>query len=60
MGYDISNYRDIDRRYGTLEDWDELRDAVHAQGMKLGMDLVVNHTSDQVSAPWNGRHPQPW
>lgn len=48
MGYDISNYRDIDRRYGTLEDWDELRDALHAKGMKLVMDLVVNHTSDQV------------
>jgi alpha-glucosidase len=48
MGYDISNYRDIDRRYGTLDDWEELKDAVHAKGMKLVMDLVVNHTSDQV------------
>ena len=49
MGYDISNYRDIDRRYGSLEDWDELKDSIHKQGMKLVMDLVVNHTSDQVS-----------
>jgi glycosidase len=49
MGYDISNYRDIDPRYGTLVDWDKIRDAAHERGMKLVMDLVVNHTSDQVS-----------
>jgi hypothetical protein len=47
MGYDISDYQAIDPRYGTLEDWDKLRDAVHARGMKLVMDLVVNHSSDQ-------------
>jgi len=48
-GYDISDYRDIDPRFGTLQDWEELKDAVHAKGMKLVMDLVVNHTSDKVS-----------
>ena len=48
MGYDISNYRDIDRRYGTLKDWDAILDAVHTRGMKLVMDLVVNHTSSEV------------
>ena len=48
MGYDISNYRNIDRRYGTLEDWDAILEAVHARGMKLVMDLVVNHTSSEV------------
>ncbi|KAL7419003.1 hypothetical protein Q5752_006688 [Cryptotrichosporon argae] len=47
MGYDISNYLKIDPRYGTLEDWDAVRDACHERGMKLVMDLVVNHTSDQ-------------
>jgi glycosidase len=47
MGYDISNYRDIDRRYGTLEDWEKVRDAVHQRGMKLVMDLVINHTSEE-------------
>ncbi|KAF8164265.1 glycoside hydrolase family 13 protein [Mycena galopus ATCC 62051] len=47
MGYDISDYRDIDPRYGTLEDWDRLIAEVHARGMKLMMDLVVNHTSDE-------------
>lgn len=47
MGYDISDYQAIDPRYGTLEDWDALRDAVHERGMKLVMDLVVNHSSDQ-------------
>ena len=50
MGYDISDYRDIDSRYGTLQDWEELKEEVHSQGMKLVMDLVVNHTSDQVSS----------
>ncbi|KAG5641407.1 hypothetical protein DXG03_005275 [Asterophora parasitica] len=47
MGYDISDYRDIDPRYGTLSDWDNLLKGVHDRGMKLMMDLVVNHTSDE-------------
>ncbi|KAJ6548649.1 glycoside hydrolase family 13 protein [Mycena capillaripes] len=47
MGYDISDYRNIDPRYGTLDDWDKLLAGVHARGMKLMMDLVVNHTSDE-------------
>ncbi|KAJ8091764.1 hypothetical protein PM082_020999 [Marasmius tenuissimus] len=47
MGYDIADYRDIDPRYGTLEDWDKLLKATHEKGMKLIMDLVVNHTSDE-------------
>lgn len=38
----------IDSRYGTLEDWDRLLKAVHDRGMKLIMDLVMNHTSDEV------------
>jgi len=53
MGYDISDYRDIDHRYGTLQDWEELKDAVHDHGMKLVMDLVVNHTSNEVSGLWS-------
>lgn len=48
MGYDISDYRDIDPRYGTLADVDELIKGLHKRGMKLVMDLVVNHTSDEV------------
>ncbi|KAL1406610.1 hypothetical protein Q8F55_008316 [Vanrija albida] len=47
MGYDISDYRKIDPRYGDLNDWDALRDACHERGMKLVMDLVVNHSSDK-------------
>ncbi|KAJ6513701.1 glycoside hydrolase family 13 protein [Mycena vitilis] len=47
MGYDISDYRNIDPRYGTLDDWDKLLAGVHERGMKLMMDLVVNHTSDE-------------
>ncbi len=49
-GYDISDYRDVDPVFGTLEDLDELIAAMHARGMKLVMDLVVNHTSDEH--PW--------
>jgi oligo-1,6-glucosidase len=49
-GYDISDYRDIDPTFGTLEEFDALLDGVHARGMKLVMDLVVNHTSDEH--PW--------
>lgn len=44
-GYDISDYRDIMDDFGTLEDWEELLDALHARGIKLIMDLVVNHSS---------------
>lgn len=48
MGYDISNYQEVDPRYGTLDDWEQIKDACHERGMKLVMDLVVNHSSDQV------------
>ena len=46
-GYDISDYRDIDPMFGTLADFDRLLAQLHARGMKLVMDLVVNHTSDE-------------
>ncbi len=46
-GYDISDYEDIDPTFGTLADIDELIAQLHARGMKLVMDLVVNHTSDE-------------
>ena len=49
-GYDISDYQDIDPVFGTLADFGELLAAVHSRGMKLIMDLVVNHTSDEH--PW--------
>jgi len=72
-----SDYRDIDPKYGTLDDWDNLLQGIHKRGMKLmcvypryvgihcieillpctlflavehRMDLVVNHTSDEVTA----------
>jgi hypothetical protein len=48
MGYDVSNYCAIDSIYGTMEDVDALAAGLHARGMKFVMDLVVNHTSDQV------------
>jgi oligo-1,6-glucosidase len=49
-GYDISDYRDIDSTFGTLAQFDDLLGRVHAHGLKLVMDLVVNHTSDEH--PW--------
>ena len=49
-GYDISDYQDVDPVFGTLDDFDELLAAVHRRGMRLIMDLVVNHTSDEH--PW--------
>lgn len=49
-GYDISDYQAIDPLFGTLEDLDALIADLHGRGMKLVMDLVVNHTSDEH--PW--------
>ncbi|MCH6196582.1 alpha-glucosidase [Corynebacterium mastitidis] len=46
-GYDISDYRDIMADFGTLEDFDALLAAAHDLGLKIMMDLVVNHTSDE-------------
>lgn len=46
-GYDISDYYRIMDEFGTMDDWEELLEEVHARGMKLIMDLVVNHTSDE-------------
>ena len=46
-GYDISDYEDIDPLFGSLDDLDELIAGLHSRGMRLMMDLVVNHTSDE-------------
>ena len=46
-GYDIRDYRKIMTEFGTMEDFDELLEGIHERGMKLIMDLVVNHTSDE-------------
>ncbi|CDR21752.1 glycoside hydrolase family 13 protein [Staphylococcus argenteus] len=49
-GYDISDYKEIMDEFGTMEDFDRLLKGVHDRGMKLILDLVVNHTSDEH--PW--------
>lgn len=49
-GYDISDYQDIMEEFGNMKDFDELLEAVHKKGMKLIIDLVINHTSDEH--PW--------
>ncbi|QHA93715.1 alpha-glucosidase [Bacillus sp. N1-1] len=46
-GYDISDYEKIMPEFGTMADWEELLEEMHQRGIKLVMDLVVNHTSDE-------------
>ena len=46
-GYDISDYHDIMDEFGTMADFDELLEGMHQRGIRLLMDLVVNHTSDE-------------
>ena len=46
-GYDISDYRQIMPEFGTMADFDELLKGMHQRGIKLVMDLVVNHSSDE-------------
>lgn len=46
-GYDVADYRDVDPRLGTLEDFDALVDALHARGIRVIVDIVPNHSSDQ-------------
>jgi oligo-1,6-glucosidase len=46
-GYDISNYREIMKDFGTMQDFDLLLKGMHDRGIKLIMDLVVNHSSDE-------------
>ena len=46
-GYDISDYQEFMAEFGTMADFDQLLDEIHKRGMKLIMDLVINHTSDE-------------
>ncbi len=50
FGYDISDYTGIDPLFGSMADFDALVEAAHAAGLKIILDLVPNHTSDQH--PW--------
>jgi alpha-glucosidase len=50
FGYDVSNYVDIDPRFGSLADFDLLLSEAHRRGIRIILDLVLNHTSDQH--PW--------
>lgn len=49
-GYDISDYQDIMEEFGTMADFDRMLEGIHQRGMKLVIDLVSNHTSDEH--PW--------
>ena len=50
MGYDVSDYKEVDRLFGSLEDFDNLVERAHALGMKIIMDQVLSHSSDKH--PW--------
>jgi alpha-glucosidase len=50
FGYDVSDYRDIDPVFGTLADFDALLREAHARGIRIVMDMVMNHSSDEH--PW--------
>lgn len=50
FGYDVADYCEIDKRYGKMEDFENLLQAAHARDIRVMMDLVFNHSSDQH--PW--------
>ncbi|MDD7912095.1 alpha-glucosidase family protein [Pseudovibrio exalbescens] len=47
FGYDVSDYEDVDPMFGTLDDFKELVEKAHSQGLRVLIDLVISHTSDQ-------------
>ena len=49
-GYDVSDYKAIDEKFGTMEDFDRLLEECHKRDMKVIMDMVINHTSTEH--PW--------
>ena len=50
FGYDVSNYLDVDPKYGTLDDYKELLRQAHSRNLRVILDLVLNHTSSEH--PW--------
>ena len=56
-GYDISDYRDIMDEFGTMDDFKEMLAGIHERGMKLVMDLVVNHLQMNISGLRNPGNP---
>lgn len=49
-GYDVTDYKDINPNYGTKQDFNDLVKAIHSRGMKIIIDLVINHTA--INNPW--------
>ncbi|MFG6157482.1 alpha-amylase family glycosyl hydrolase [Halomonas sp. 1390] len=47
FGFDVSDYRGVDPMFGTLEDFDRLVEAAHARGLRVAIDQVLSHSSDQ-------------
>jgi alpha-glucosidase len=55
-GYDVSNYRGVQREYGSLTDFDELVEAAHRDGLAVVLDMILAHTS--IQHPWFRDHPE--
>ena len=51
MGYDVSDYKEVDRLFGSLEDFDSLIERAHSLGLKVIMDQVVSHSSEASVVP---------
>ena len=54
-GYDISDYQDIEPMFGTMEDMEQLFVEAKKRGIRIMMDLVLNHTSDNIDGFWKQR-----
>ena len=56
MGYDVSHYTSIDPLFGTMQDFDHLVDSLHRNEIKIIIDQVLSHSSNQLLKPLSKAH----